>query len=331
MINLPYSNLTSFNTFLKTNLYDYNITCSDISTNKKEILLSIKQFLFFVWNEIHSKNLVFGTSEDGTFYTDNRPNLQRISKFINFYQSNISYTPPECIFKYFFEGQYSDMWIIGCLLYKIIFGKDLFITIDNIENIEKLKKCHLKYKDSSIVSYLLKRKEVSIFFISILNDTLNFNSKNRLLTSTLLQKYFKEKVSLLSLPLSPPVSVELQYFDLNSFLSQEINFYNYVLNTDEKNYIKSNISSFLDNDNLLYFILNENNLFFVKLLIIIKASLLVIFVKSAFIHPIKDILFIKEFLNFKSSYSQEENEENIFFSIGIKIYNFLILKEKCTP
>lgn len=239
------------------------------------------------------------------------------------------YTPPETINNNIYYGQYSDMWIVGLIIYKLIFERDLieFNTpslslVDKYYNrIPFLKNFFNNFTnirlltDISSLSTPLNDYD-KIFLFEILSSLINLNYKERPLTKDLLQKYY----NIIPLPCLPPISKQNLTFNHISFLEDngiyikkmienEVNyfdkifFFNRFIQTFQP-YMNFVLNDFVTNSEI------NSPLFVLKLNILIKILLMYTLIKFGYLSINENNDFIKKYL-YASRFVIIGNKENI--------------------
>lgn len=297
-----------------------NINIQELDTDDKKIKC-IKNCLIFVEKNIHSKNLVFGTSQDWSFYTQKQnENLYRLGIYTSFYQCRLNYTPPEVLFENYFAPT-SDMWILGYFIYKIITGEDLF-KIDEQQDLTTKYKNIYSLKDQ-IKNFDIKNiTEQNSLFKTLLNDTLQVNPELRKNTAHLL-KYFNIEYMYKPIKIvkKTEITIDNNLIDLNKIIENEFK-YKIYLKENDKYFLHTILNDFLkiNKNNIFKTVLDNEELFFIKFIIITKTTILYIMIQKGILHPENDKLFIDEFLSFNNM----ETEENALIkNISNKVFNHI--------
>lgn len=200
-------------------------------TNKTLLIKNLLQFIYTV----HSKNLLLGTCENfcidslivdsntlkvslsnnsNIYLTKHLSEITRVGYFNSFYQHDSETTPPECFFNHTYNGFYSDMWIIGCIIYYLLLNHSVYFDMD-IEDRLLLSLKERSLDDNFQLLLFIKQKvslfetdgilklikdfyktnnnystSEKLFYINILNDIFKATPSERLLSHELLNKYF---------------------------------------------------------------------------------------------------------------------------------------------
>lgn len=186
----------------------------DVST---DILDYIFCEIFKGLSFIHSNNLVHGDIKPSNImlnYTRDRTSTNKISnmqvKIIDFeictspYKGEVKYTEAYRPIEGFIENSYyksSDMWAMGCLIYRCINNKSLFSKNNNEDEIFRLIPIRYEniYNRSSAHNYKISIKceeeKYKLKFTRMIHDTLIINHKYRLNSIEILKKYYNYDIT----------------------------------------------------------------------------------------------------------------------------------------
>lgn len=197
----------------------------------------------------------------------------------------------------------------------------------------------------------------NVFYFSLLKDMLKYKQSERLTCIELLKKYFKNDTCIKNKVMIENKSdcelleirqkSELKEKNINDIYDYFCRQFSIIFNLDEvvnsnlkyikmnderlKEYVKYSLIHFLEtfksNKNFHQSILENSNLFFVKLLIVIKSTILHYIIKIGKIHPNDFNYFIKEYLEFNTYLNRNlvQNDsivdicKNIFYKLDNNI------------
>ncbi|OHT16652.1 hypothetical protein TRFO_13084 [Tritrichomonas foetus] len=140
-----------------------------------------------------------------------------------------SYASPECISRSPYNGQKSDMWSIGVILFAMVTGQLPWTSKDQAQIIQQIKSA--EYKIPSYLSENLRE---------LISKLITVNPEDRLTAEQVLKHKWIQGADSLTLQKEQPIGVSLKFLD--NFFHKDISELNFANNQNNNNLNNQNLN-----------------------------------------------------------------------------------------